>query len=198
MTKKGCLLEIMILLLSTACATPHTETDILNIETFQKYWAPSDILTDNHQENTAAEENLSDKRRNASSPYTAEHRSIFVESVDGEVRVILRKTAPAESTRSNLLLRLMLNAYQAFRYDDVLSQCRQVLSEEGSSPVQRAEAKILAGAAWYLKGFETIASDCFREAHRLCPHASLNEALFPRALVNLICTPTVNSQEDQK
>lgn len=90
-----------------------------------------------------------------------------------------------ESRVPGLLLQRMLTAYKTFRYDDVIELADQVVVHPIASSQQRADAWLLTGAAWYLKGNNVIAKECFRRARMLVSGLRPNADFFPEGILRL-------------
>jgi len=76
-------------------------------------------------------------------------------------------------------------AYKTFRYDDVVLLAERLVALDSATVDQKVEAHVLSGAAWYLKGCRDRAIPCFRAVHMMRPGLSLNEEVFPEAIVHL-------------
>ena len=79
----------------------------------------------------------------------------------------------------------VLEAYKDFRYDEVIELAKDLAAHPAATLQQKADAHVLEGAAWYLKGNPDNAEYAFRKAHELKPDAQIDRSMFPDAICRL-------------
>jgi hypothetical protein len=95
---------------------------------------------------------------------------------------VQRLPVPSYSAK---LLQRAIESYKQFDYHSVIRTADQIQRTEQSTPKERVEAALLAGASSYLLGNERAARAYFQKAKTIAPGCTPNSRFFPPRVCQL-------------